>query len=753
MVWNVPHSRNPHFTGREEILAQLHARFKANNATALSQRHAMSGLGGIGKTQIAVEYAYRYHQEYQAVLWTRAESHEALISSFVEIARLLDLSQKEEQDQTITVQAVKRWLQDNNEWLLILDNADEPKVVREFLPTKCAGHILLTTRVQALGGLAQRIEIDTFAPELGALFLLRRATIITASSTTKDAVQNDHEIAVQISKELGGLPLALDQAGAYVEETRCDLATYLELYRTRRATLLSRRGKIHDYPASVATTWSLSFEKVEARSLIAAELLRFCAFLHPDAIPEEIVTIGASYFVSASVQVEKPTLLKRALLWLRKRVGEVESNPPSQCEVKDTFVLNEFICILRSYSLVRRNTIKKTLSIHRLVQAVLRDMMTGSEVKLWTERTVRAVSETCPVVEFAMWPQWERCLPHALVCAELVEQEDLMLVEAAHLLNNTGIYLYEHGRYGESEPLYLRALSIRERQLGPDHPDIATSLNNLAELYSYQGKYSEAEFLYMRALQITERRLGADHPNTARVLNNLAGLYKSQGKYSEAEFLYMRALQITEQQLGANHSDTARVLNNLAVLYDKQGRYDQVEPLCQRALAIREQELGPQHPHMAVSLGTLAQCYIEQSKYTEAKPLLQRAIAIFEQQLGTQHPHTATCVDDLATLYKKQGQYDKAKPLYQRALVTCEQALGSLHPRTATSLNNLAGLYYAQGQYDKAEPLYRRVLVILEQSLGSEHPNTKTTRQNYVTLLRAMNHDEEAEQIEREHDS
>src|SRR4051794_38147381 len=139
--WNIPYLRNDYFTGREEILVELHTRFKANNATALSQRHAMSGLGGIGKTQIAVHYAYEHCDEYQAVLWARAESHEALTSSFVEIAALLDLPQKDEQDQTMIVQAVKRWLQGNSGWLLILDNADEPAVVREFLPTKFDGHI------------------------------------------------------------------------------------------------------------------------------------------------------------------------------------------------------------------------------------------------------------------------------------------------------------------------------------------------------------------------------------------------------------------------------------------------------------------------------------------------------------------------------------------------------------------------------------------------------------------------------------
>ena len=262
-VWMVLYRRNNYFTGREEILKQLlHARFQTDYTTALSQPLAMSGLGGIGKTQIAVEYAHRYHQEYQAVLWARAESHEALTSSFVEIATLLDLPQKDEQDQTITVQAVKRWLQANSGWLLILDNADEPAIVREFLPARFDGHILLTTRAQALGGLAQRIEIDTFTPELSALFLLRRATIIATDADLEQATQSDREIAVQISEELGGLPLALDQAGAYIEATQCSLSDYLNLYRTRRAEVLKERGGlVDDHPKSVATTGpSLSSE-------------------------------------------------------------------------------------------------------------------------------------------------------------------------------------------------------------------------------------------------------------------------------------------------------------------------------------------------------------------------------------------------------------------------------------------------------------------------------------------------------------
>ncbi len=258
-VWNIPYQHNPFFIGRKELLSRLRKQLRKGQKAALSQPQAMCGLGGIGKTQIAVQYAYEHCDEYQAVFWARAESHEALTSSFVEIAGLLDLPQKDEKDQTITVQAVKRWLQDNNGWLLILDNADEPKVVHEFLPTKFDGHILLTTRAQALGGLAQRIEVDSFTPELGALFLLRRAMLIAADGALDDTVQSDREVAIKISEELGGLPLALDQAGAYIEETGCHLAKYLERYQSQRAKLLQRRDSNSDYPASVATTWSLSF--------------------------------------------------------------------------------------------------------------------------------------------------------------------------------------------------------------------------------------------------------------------------------------------------------------------------------------------------------------------------------------------------------------------------------------------------------------------------------------------------------------
>jgi tetratricopeptide (TPR) repeat protein len=251
------------------------------------------------------------------------------------------------------------------------------------------------------------------------------------------------------------LPLALDQAGAYLEETGCTLATYQQLYRSQRRTLLARRvGRIPDHPEPVATTWQLAFERLQADQPPAADLLRLCACLSPDAIPEELLTEGAAH--------------------LGERLTPVAADP---------LLLNAAIESLRAYSLLGRSRSTQTLSLHPLVQAVLLDTMDEPTRTLWAERAVRVVNAAFPSVEFASWPQCERLLPQALACAQHIEHSQLTFPQAARLLNDTAYYLKVQSRYPEAEPLYKRALAIREQQLGLEHPDTALSLNNLAELY------------------------------------------------------------------------------------------------------------------------------------------------------------------------------------------------------------------------------------------------------------------------------
>src|SRR5947209_5915669 len=293
-IWNVPHRRNPFFTGREEILAHLHTLLRNSKAAALTQAQAISGLGGIGKTQVAVEYAYRYRDHYQAIFWINATSLDAISAYFVILATLLDLPEQQEKEQDIVLRAVKRWLSSHTHWLLILDNVDDLEMIVDFLPVTGTGDVLLTTRLQALGTVAQRIEVEKMVLDEGVMFLLRRTKVLAPGTTLVQVPKESQVQAAEIVAALDGLPLALDQAGAYIEETRCGLSQYLNLYGTRRKELLLRRGRFPiDHPEPVAATWSLSFQQVEQESLIAADLLRLFAFLDPEAIPEEMITLGA----------------------------------------------------------------------------------------------------------------------------------------------------------------------------------------------------------------------------------------------------------------------------------------------------------------------------------------------------------------------------------------------------------------------------------------------------------------------------
>jgi CHAT domain-containing protein len=308
----------------------------------------------------------------------------------------------------------------------------------------------------------------------------------------------------------------------------------------------------------------------------------------------------------------------------------------------------------------------------------------------------------------------------------------------ASRLNKLVEKLYSEGKFGEAVPLAERALDLREKALGPIHPDVAESLNNLASLYYAQGASPKAEPLLVRALDIREKALGPIHPDVAQSLNNLAGLYQAQGAYPKVEPLLVRALDIHEKALGAMHPDVAHSLNNLALLYKAQGVYPKAEPLYFRALDIREKALGPMHPDVAESLNDLASLYQDQGAYPKAEPLLVRALDIREKALGSMHPDVATSLNNLAELYQDQGAYPKAEPLLVRALDIREKALGLMHSDVAQSLNNLAGFYKVQGAYPKAEPILVRALDINEKALGPMHPVVATSLNNLAELYHAQ---------------
>ncbi len=635
----------------------------------MTQAQALYGLGGIGKTRAAVEYAFHYGDDYTHVFWMQATSRETLVADCVTLASLLELPGQDGQDQMLVVKAVKRWLAAHEDWLLILDNADDLPLAQEFLPTRHKGYVLFTTRAQAAGALAASIEVDRLTPQEGTLLLLRWSKQLDLDTPLDQAQAVDRAAAESIAREMDGLPLAIVQAGAYVEETGCSLADYLRLYATHRKDLLARRGRlVLDYPATVATTWSLSFQQVEQQSPAAAEVLRLCAFLAADAIPEELLVRGAAELGAV--------------------LGAV---------ARDPFQLNEALEVLHRYSLVRRGSSTHLLSVHRLVQVVLKENMDQQTQRAWAERTVRAVNAAFPVADAGAGslpvPQTgsqQDYLPHAQECAALITQYQLHFPQAARLLYQAGVFLHIHGFYPQSQSLHEQALAIREQMFGSEHPAVAESLNALALLARLKGDDEQAEGLHRRALAIRAKTLGPEHPTTVQSLNNLGVLYRTQGKYEQAEPLLQQALSINEQSLGSEHLDTLYTVINLAKLYAEQRKDEQAEQLLQQALVTGERVLEPGHPLVAHTLNLLARFSYAQGNYERAETLWQRALAIIEKTLGPEHPATADRLNDLAELYAAQGRYTLAESLCQRAIDICEKRLGSEHPDTITYREHLS---------------------------------------------------------------
>ena len=711
-IWMVPHRRNPYFTAREDELKALREALHGDGCAVVGQTQAISGLGGIGKTQTAVEYAYRHRDEYEAVLWIRGAKEGDLAGGFGEVAQALGLAVDDAEQQ---LAAVHGWMDANSSWLLVIDNADTPDLLKPYLPQSHKGHLLLTSRASYLGHLSipDPLRLNTLPAEEARAFLLHRA-----GRKAPDAA--DEKAAGELAEELGFLPLALEQAGAYVAETQARFDDYLADYREFRIELMKRsQPETGNYPQGVEETWNLSFKEVERISKASGDVLRLSAFLSAERIPEELLVVGAS------------------------KLG------PAISEAFDgsgRLQLHELLKPLTLFSLVKRHARDRSYSVHPLVQDVVRANLDEASRRRWEQRIVRSLDQTFPNVEFRTWGQCARLLPH-VQAFRLGAVQALESLESARVFGKSASYLWAQGRYEEAEPLFQRSLEIKEKALGGDHPDLATTLNNLALLYSDQGRYEEAEPLYQRSLEIYEKALGDDHPDLGRTLSNLAQLYRVQGRYEEAEPLHQRSLEIYEKALGGDHPDLATTLNNLALLYKSQGRDEEAEPLYQRSLAITEKALGGDHPELATTLNNLANLYRFQGRYEEAEPLFQRARAIRQKALGGDHPELGITLNNLALLYSDQGRYEEAEALYQRALEIYGKALGGDHPELATTLNNLANLYSDQGRYEEAEPLYQRSLEIKEKALGGDHPSFAITLNKLTKLYRAQGRDDEAAKL------
>ncbi len=643
------------FVGREEEIDWLLQQLRKEEMGIVL---GLCGAGGMGKTALAAEALARLVAQEEwlvdfpdGIFYHSFYTSPSLPVAFEELARLFE-EEPGADPRRAAVRALSRRCA-----LLVFDGVEVLPDSRPLRELGGKNRVLLLSRRQSdVPDRAHRRDLQMLSQEQGMRLLQELAGPRAA----------DRSCLERLVKQISGYPLALQLIGSYLSSRQEEVGEYLQWFE--REGLAALDFGVH--PAeSVPVLLQRTYTSLTASE---QEVFVLLGLLAPAPFPLELVQGVLEHHES----IVRPALSSLVNLSILRR-------PSQDYEV--------------SHSLVHTFAKEQLLS-----QLPATSPLVASRIATWWERflatLIHQYEQVDPYDATALTLWYPHVLPFLLAKYLTTEQ----LLRAAALFTEVGIAASYQGKYAEAEPLLQRALVIREEQLGTEHPDTASSLNNLAVLYFKQGKYAEAESLYQQALAIREERLGAQHPDTAQSLNNLAVLYKNQGKYEQAEPLYQRSLAIWEER-GTSHPDTAMSLSNLALLYINQGKYEQAEPL------------------------------------------FKRALAIWEEQLGLSHPDTATCLDNLAGVYREQGKYEQAEPLYWRALAIREEQLGPTHPDTAYCLNNLALLYDSQGKYEQAEPLCRRALTIVEQRLASSHPIRQIIRKNYTAVLKAMKVEGEAD--------
>jgi tetratricopeptide (TPR) repeat protein len=687
--WLVPDAlKTRYFTGRDHVLDALHRQLRDR------KRAVVSGLGGVGKTQTAIEYAVRHRQEYpDGVFWTNAASESALTSGFIEIAKALDLAASAAADQEQAVKATLEWLNGTDRWLLIFDNAEDRRALSRFIPGRGKGDVLITSRESVFQeiGIVRGLDLTDFANDDAVTFLLIR--------TGRD--ESDAAAAGALADELGRLPLALEQAAAYIAETNASFADYLSSFRKRRITLLERAKGLVAHE-TIATTWSENFAAVEEASPAAADVLRLSSVLDAGSIPFEMFSKGAA-------ALGKPV------------AGEL-SDP------EDELAVTEMLRPLVRYSLIRSDATARTFSIHRLVQETIRDSIGEAGLAAFVERAARALTLAFPGPSYEARAMSDRLIPHIVSLAGWIDALRIRTGSAAALLSRTGWTLFQRSRYAEAERLITLAVAIDEAL--PDCPpvELADCLRNLGSVHWVRGRYGDALSLYRRALEIWERADGSSEAEIARCLNNIAVVETELRRFAEAERLYERAAAIGERALGADHSDVLTILSGLANNIRQQNRYGEAETLHRRVLSVRERTLGPDHPEVAFSLNNIGDVLEMMGRYEEAQGFYERALVIWEGSHGKDHRLVAHPLLNLASLYRRMERLDDALAFGERALALLERTLSAQHPDVANMLVILSDIHRDRGEREIAIGLLERALAIREIAFHPDVPEPEDLR-------------------------
>jgi tetratricopeptide (TPR) repeat protein len=629
IMWNLHHLRNEDFTGRDDLLAALTDALGSEGS--LTRPQTLFGMPGVGKTQIAVEYAYRCKERYSIIWWVRAEASLTIIEDYIRLANELGLPARDLKDQSEIVEAVRRYFEENEGWLIIFDNAANIAAVYNYLPQESRGHVLITSRNPVWHNIADVRDVSVFN---------RRESIVLLTKLTGE---RDNNVIDDLVAELGDLPLAIVQAGSYCATRHITVSEYLELFRQYQTELLARGEPPAGYPTTVAVTFDIAFDKVRSDCPGAASLLNLIAFLYPDDIPR--------------------SLLKR---WAPELPDSINEHFKSELD------FNDAIAILSKYSLITAES--DSIAVHRLVQMRARDRLSG-EAAIWAGEAIMMVADEFVFDEndVATWSPSARLLPHGLTAADYAEHYHAAAVSTANFLNGAGRYLKNRAELGEAKSALERAVAIKESIFGEDSLVAAGSKGNLGLVLRALGDLEGAKNMLECVLDVFESSNGSKDLNVAMTLDNLGLVLRDLDDSKAARERFERALSIRTSFFRPDHVVVINTEVNLALALIDLGEGRQAKQLLEHALPIQEATYGPRHPLVATTLGNLGSLHVELhdlhgvNDLDSAKKMLERALMIDEETYSPVHPRVAEGSDNLAEVLSRLGDVDGAKKLHERA--------------------------------------------------------------------------------------
>ncbi|WP_342363983.1 tetratricopeptide repeat protein [Terrarubrum flagellatum] len=631
---NVP-PRDLNFTGRSAGLETLRAFLQDS-----LQPTAIHGLGGIGKTALAAEYAHRFSDDYAGVCWANAAQRTLLVESLASFAGEFDPKLASEPDhEKAAVAGLTQLSRLSKPFLLIYDNVDSPETVQGLIPS-IGAHVIITSRWADWSGRAAELKLDAFDEDVAVEFLQKRAACVDAQG------------AKRLAAALGRLPLALDHAGAYCKLTRSGFDPYLERIDAR----IARAPKGVAYPASVAATFGLAVETANAQHEFAEALLGFFAYLSPEGIPLSLATDAI--------------------------IPEYERE--------------EALAALYVVSLVEHDSSGEDpiVSLHPLVQAAMRFRLTerGRAADMIAQATGLLADEfpTSAINDPKTWPKCAMLLRHALALRDLAGWSPEAGEVASRLLHSAASYLYVRGAYAEAEPLFREAIAIAQEAFGREHPDVANKQNSLALLLTTTGRYDEAEPIFRQTIESGEKMLGRRHLDVAMRLANLARLLSDTKRYADAEPLYREAITIADEHVGVDYPYALAWRNNLGILLNETGRNAEGETFYREALAIGERTLGVRHHEMARCMNNLGRLLRDVDRMEEAEALVRDALRMWWDMLGEEHSLPARGQENLANILLHLGRVDEALSVAHSALRIHESKLGLAHFWTRDSARTYA---------------------------------------------------------------